>query len=394
MNNRLVKILSVVVIAFLLTISLTSVALAQQGNGNQQGKGDNQQERAQNMARAANKNWFGEFTMENGTVDGQFVRFNFDNTTGTISDYEVYTGESYVTVFDQITIENFIHDGTNISGAIFSMMGTHVKIMIHNNPRSIMQIVNPYDDTPLKINYTVNEDIEVHEGIDVIGDGSHRSSFTYRLIGDDFSGVINTPLNATLEDNVITVDGEGWNETSHSMFMNKPRFIDVPKTHQNRVQNAVMNRTVGAEIEVVGKGNGHVSHEVQYRQNLEMQVMNMEEKKLRVRVQSEDPNGTCVMLRVEKQSLNLDKNQVQLKLDGEKVKETSLEKVLQSGDQARYSVQEQEDGMLEIAVNVPHFSEHEITVESESATPGYTLPMLLTAVGGIAIIWTIRKRYN
>ncbi len=394
MNHKIVKILAVVAITFLLTISLTSVVLAQQEHGDQNGKGNQQQERAQNMARAANKNWFGEFTMENGTVEGRFVRFDFDNTTGTIHDYEVFTGESYVTVFDEVTLGNFIHTETSINGAVFMMNGTHVKIMIHNNPRSIMQIVNPYDDTSLRINYTVNEDIEVHEGIDVIGDGSHRSSFAYQLIGDELNGMINTPLNATLEDNVITVDGEGWDNTVHSMFMSKPSYIDVPKRHQNKVQNAVMNRTIGAEMEVVGKGEGHVSHEVQYRQNLEMKLQKMEEKKLKVRVQSEDPNGTCVMLRVEKEALNLEKKNIQLRIDGDKAEKTSFEKVLQGGEQAKYSVQEQENGMLEIAVNVPHFSEHEITVEGESSTPGYTLPMLLIAVGGVAVIWTLRKSRN
>ena len=394
MNNRLVKILSVVAIAFLLTVSLTSVALAQQGDGNQQGKGDRQQERTQNMERAANKNWFGQFTMENGTVEGRFVKFEYNDTDGNISNFQVYTGDSFITIFDEVTVENFVHDGTNISGAVFSMNGTHVKIMIHNNPRAIIQIVNPYDNTPLKINYTVNENIEVNEGIDIIGEGDHRSAFAYQLIGESFNGVINTPLNTTLNDNVITVDGEGWNETSHSMFMSKPSFTDVPKAHQNKVQNSVMNGSVGAEMEIVGKGEGHVSHQVHYRQNLEMKVMNMEEKKLKVRVQSEEPNGTCVMLRVEKQSLNLEQNKIQLKLDGEKVEKTSFEKVLQGGEQAKYSVQEQEDGMLEIAVNVPHFSEHEITVEGESNVPGYTLPLLLTAVGSVAVVWAIKKRRN
>lgn len=387
----MIKVFSIVAVVFLLTVTLASVALAQQG---EQGKDKGMQERAQNMARAANKNWFGQFTMENSTVEGRFVRFAYNNTNGTMSNFQVYNGESYITVFDQVTLENFEHTNTSINGAVFMMNGTNVKIMIHNNPRAIMQIVNPYDDTPLKINYTVNEDISVNEGIDVIGDGNHPSAYAYRLTAEGFNGVINTPLNTTLEENVITVDGEGWNETSHSMFMSKPSFTEVPKRHQNQVQNAVMNGTIGSEMEVVGKGEGHVSHEVRYRQNLQVQVQKMEEKKMRVRVQSEDPNGTCVMLRVEKQSLNLEENKIQLKLDGEKVEKTSLQKVLEGGEQAQYSVQEQENGMMEIAVNVPHFSEHEITVESASETPGYTLPLLLTAVGVVGVIWAVRKKRN
>ncbi len=385
MDNKMIKVLSIVAVTFLLIVSLASVALAQQGNADQQGKGKGQQERAQNMAKAAERNWFGQFTLKNGTVEGRFVKFDYDNGTGTISNYQIYAGESYITVFDQVTLEDFEHTETSINGAVFMMNGTHVKIMIHNNPRAIMQVVNPYDDTSIGVNYTVNENVEISE--------ENRSiAIKYKLTAEGLNGVINTPLNTTLEENVITVDGESWNETSHSMFMSKPVYTGIPQKHQNQVQNAVMNKTIGAEMEVVGKGEGHVSHEVKYRQNLQMQLQKMEEKKLRVRVQSEDPNGTCVMLRVEKQSLNLDKNQVKLKLDGEKVKETSLEKVLQGGDQARYSVQEQENGMLEIAVNVPHFSEHEITVEGESSTPGYTLPLLMAAVIGVAGLWTIKRR--
>lgn len=391
MNHKIIKVFSIVVIAFLLTVSLASVAIAQEGE--QHGKGKGQQKRAQNMARAAQKNWFGQFTMENGTVEGRFVNFNYDNTTGMIENYQIYNGDSYVTVFDELTVGNFEHTDTSINGAVFMMNGTHVKIMIHNNPRAIMQIVNPYDDTQLLINYTVNENVEVTEGLKETG-------VKYQLTAEGLNGVINTPLNTTLEENIIIVDGEGWNENSHSMFMSKPSFTKVPKRHQNQVQNAVMNGTIGAEIEVVGKGEGNVSHEVKYRQNLETRAQKMEDKKLRIRVQSEDPNGTSLMLRIEKGSLNLEKNNIQLKIDGDKAEKASFEKVLEGGEHAKYNVQEQENGMLEIAVNVPHFSEHEITVESasdvESAseTPGYTLPILLTAVVGVAVIWGIRKKRN
>ncbi|MFP4051223.1 MAG: hypothetical protein ACLFVB_05735 [Thermoplasmata archaeon] len=385
MNNRMIKVFSIVAIAFLLTVSLASVALANQAEEAQQGKSKAQQERAQNMARAAEKNWFGQFTMEDGTVDGRFVKFDFNETTGTISDYKVFIGETYVNVFDEVKINNFEPIETSIQGAVFMMNGTHAKLMIHNNPRAIMQIVNPYDDTPLLVNYTVDENVDINEEI-------QPSAVKYRLTSDDLNGVINTPLNTTVEDDIITVNGEGWNETSHTMFMTKPSYTKEPKQHQNEFEEAVMNSKIGTEMEVVGKGEGHVSHEVRYRQNLQVQLQKMEEKKMRVRVQSEDPNGTCVMLRVEKQSLNVEENNIQVRLDGEKMKETSFQKVIEGGEQAKYSVQEQENGMLEIAVNVPHFSEHEITVESASETPGYTLPLLLTAVGVIGVIWAVRKK--
>ncbi|MFW6196499.1 MAG: hypothetical protein ACOC5D_04100 [Thermoplasmatota archaeon] len=387
MNNRMIKVFSIVAIIFLLTVSLASVALANQAEEAQQGKSKAQQERAQNMARAAEKNWFGQFTMEDGTVDGRFVKFDYNETTGTISDYKVFTGETYVNVFDEVKINNFEPIKTSIQGAVFMMNGTHAKLMIHNNPRAIMQIVNPYDDTPLLVNYTVDENVDINEEI-------QPSAVKYSLTSDDLNGVINTPLNTTVEDDIITVNGEGWNETSHTMFMSKPSYTKEPKQHQNEFEEAVMNSKIGTEMEVVGKGEGHVSHEVRYRQNLQVQVQNMEEKKMRVRVQSEDPNGTCVMLRVEKQSLDIEENKLQMRLDGEKMKETSFQKVLEGGEQAKYSIQEQENGMLEIAVNVPHFSEHEITVESASETPGYTLPLLLTAVGVVGVIWAVRKKRN
>lgn len=387
MNNRMIKVFSIVAIIFLLTVSLASVALANQAEEAQQGKSKAQQEIAQNMARAAEKNWFGQFTMEDGTVDGRFVKFDYNETTGTISDYKVFIGETYVNVFDEVKINNFDSIETSIQGAVFMMNGTHAKLMIHNNPRALMQIVNPYDDTPLLINYTVDENVDINEEI-------QPTAVKYSLSSDDLNGVINTPLNTTVEDDIITVNGEGWNETSHTMFMSKPSYTKEPKRHQDEFEETVMNSKIGTEMEVVGKGEGHVSHEVRYRQNLQVQVQNMEEKKMRVRVQSEDPNGTCVMLRVEKQSLDIEENKLQMRLDGEKMKETSFQKVLEGGEQAKYSIQEQEDGMLEIAVNVPHFSEREITVESASETPGYTLPILLTAVGVVGVIWAVRKKRN
>jgi len=99
------------------------------------------------------------------------------------------------------------------------------------------------------------------------------------------------------------------------------------------------------------------------------------------------------MLRIEKQSLDLEIDQIRLEVDGEKAEKTSLEEVLETGEDVKYNIQEREDGILEIIVNMPYFSEREITIEAESRLSRYTLPILIIIVlAMILVILSIKRR--
>ncbi len=347
---------------------------------------DTRERKMQNMSRAEEKNCFGTFSAEDGTVEGRFVSFDHDDENGTISDFEIYTGESYVKVFDRVMIQDFNHIETNISGAVFTMNGSDSRIMIHNNPRTIMQVNNPYTDTPFMIDYEVSDEIDIEET------GETRPySIKYRLSDDRFEGVINTPLNTTLDNDTITVDGENHSETAHSLFMNKPTYTGEESARQEQLRNGIAEEIIGAEIDIIGRGAAHVSHQVRYRENVHLQIISMEQERLRIRVQSEDPQGTSLMIRIEKDSLELEADQIRLELDGEEGERGSLQEVLEAEDDLRYEVQERDDGILEIVVNVPSFSEREIVIEGETRLPGFTLPILLLVFAVTTIVWSFKK---
>lgn len=375
------KRLTILAVVLLLMTSLTITGYAQPSQ-------DARERKMQNMSRAEEMNWFGRFDLKEDRVEGRFVTFDYDNANGTISDFQIFTGDSFIQIFDQVVLEDFDHVETYVSGAVFMMNGTEVRVTIHNNPRTIIQVSNPYSDVPFKVDYMVNGDIDITETA-----SSRPYSIKYRLTMDDIEGVINTPLNATLDDNVITVDGQGHHETAHSLFMNKPNYTGEEDGRQQQIQDGIAEERIGAELDIVGEGEGNISHQVKYRESLHMRIIFMEQQRLRIRIQSEEPNGTCIMLRIEKQSLDLEIDQIRLEVDGEKAEKTSLEEVLETGEDVKYNIQEREDGILEIIVNMPYFSEREITIEAESRLSRYTLPILIIIVlAMILVILSIKRR--
>jgi len=380
--NRWIKYLSILMVGLFVLVPVASAV--------GQGPGANQKPGfVQNMERAEEKNCFGQFKDENGSVEGRFVKFNYDAEAGMISDYQVYDGTSYISVFEHVEIHNFTLDEVQQHGAVFWMNGTHSRMMVHNNPTSIIQITNPYDDEPLNISYTVTDQITISEG-----DTGAARTYTLEAKSGDFVGYINTPLNTTLEGSVINVEGDDSMENSgHSLFITKPGYTGQREVVKEQLQQAIKERKIGGEVEVIGDGENHVSHKVQYRQNLEMHVSSMEKNKMRIRVQSEDPNGTCVTIRVNEEAMKMTKEQVRVKMDGEKVQKADLDEVLKGGDEAKYNVQKRENGVLEITTNIPSFSEHEISiVKAEDEAPGFVVPITLGVLLVTAIVWTVKKK--
>ncbi len=382
--RKWMKYISVLMVGLFVLVPVAS-AVGQIG----QGPGSGKPGFVENMERAEEKNCFGQFTEDNGSVDGRFVRFEYDAEAGMITDYEVYDGTSYIEVFTSVTIDNFTLEDVQQHGAVFWMNGTHHKLIVHNNPTAIMQLVNPYDDEPLSISYSVSEDMTITEG-----DTGAARAYTLEAKSSDFVGYINTPLNATLEDSVITVEGDSSMEnTSHSMFMTTPGYTGQNEVVKEQVQEAIKERKIGGEIDVIGDGENHVSHKVQYRPNLDIQVKAMEKNRMRIRVQSEDPNGTALTIRVNKEAMDMNKNQVRVELDGERAKIADLDEVLKGGDEAKYNVEERNNGILEITTNIPSFSEHEISiVKAEDEAPGFLVPVTLGVLAVTAIVWTVKKK--
>lgn len=381
--NKWIKYLSVLMVGLFVLVPVAS-AIGQSGPGSDQKPGF-----VQNMERAEEKNCFGQFTDENGSVDGRFVNFEYDADAGMITDYKVYDGTSYVDVFDSVEIHNFTLKDAQQHGAVFWMNGTHSKLIVHNNPTAIMQMVNPYDDEPINISYTVSDDIVISEG-----DTGAARAYELESSTSDLVGYINTPLNATLEGNVITVEGESTMEnTSHSMFMTTPGYTGQKEGRQEQMEEAIQNRKLGGEVEVIGDGENHVSHKVQYRQNLDIQVNAMEENRLRIGVQSEEPNGTSVTVRMNKEAMDMKKSQVGVEIDDKRAQKADLEDVLQGGEEAKYNVEERSNGILEITTNIPSFSEHEISiVKTVEETPGFVVPITLGVLAVSAIVWTVKNK--
>ncbi len=387
MNMKRLLTYAAIAVMFLLILTPIAGAMAgnaedvKQGQGNKDGKDG--QERAQNMRRAAEKNCFGQFTEDNGTIDGRFVQFDYNETTGVITDYKIYSGSSYLKIFDMIQVENLSNIETHLSGAVFWLNGSNAKIILHNNPTAVMQVVNPYGDEPFTVIYDVADSIEITED-------QESNARRYTLTMNDFEVYINTPNDSSMIDDEIKVHSNG---TGHSLFMTIPGYGNQSKEHQRKVADGAMNGKIGGEMEIVGSGENAVSHKVAYRQNLNMQVKSMEKNRMRLRVESQEHNGTRMMVRFEKEALNLEQNKVQVKLDGEKMEKATFEKVMEGGEKAKYSVQEGENGIVEVCMNVPSFSEHEITIQkAEKETPGFITPVLLTTSAIAVGIYAVKKR--
>jgi hypothetical protein len=170
----------------------------------------------------------------------------------------------------------------------------------------------------------------------------------------------------------------------HVMFRAKPVFSHH-HMNDDAILQAISEGRVAGEISLVLK-DGVTSYDtMEYRDQFRIHLMNAEQDHIQLQVEDQEHQGRVVIVNVDDGTLDIQKGEISLELDGVPIKATTnpLEVLYADGSEpsdAIYCVIES-DGVSQFLVYVPSFSVHQWTVSSLGA-----MDALLSTMGIVAII--------
>jgi hypothetical protein len=402
------KIIGIVISSFLVALLLTSLAMPglvqamgmgqtaqtnfcgdndQNSSGFQSGKQMTQEqirERIMEMCQIGlQRRLFGPIEYDNGTVTGFFFKFNFNESTGTITNYSVRYGNEMLRVFDNIEVSDFTAENVKVVGSIFVASDETHRIIAHNNPTALLHIMT---NSSAEISIAIPEDFKIEQ----INSNNTCLDTIYRITKDDFVGAIGISNGAaSFEENeegtYLHVSG---NDT-HLFFRMRPYFQETGLSMHAHLMNAVIEGRICAEIRVMVH-NGDAIYDAQiYDHRYTLRIVSAVQNRVTLQVASEQHEGRLFLFVLDNDTINVS-NQLRVKLDGNDVgRANSMSEILNatgtSTSDARYYGFEI-DGLQYLLVYVPHFSEHTIEISSLSASSGIPLTWIAVAVIGIGAV--------
>ncbi|MDH7507791.1 MAG: hypothetical protein QHH00_00135 [Methanomassiliicoccales archaeon] len=328
---------------------------------------------------------FGPVEYDNGTVTGFFIAFNFDESTGTITNYSVREGDEMLRVFENIEISDFTSENVKVIGSIFVASDETHRVIAHNNPTALLHIMAK---GPAEISITIPEDFEIQQ----VSSNNTCLDVVYRITKDNFVGAIGVS-NGTAS---LVENGEGTylnvsgNDT-HLFFRMRPYFHGTGLGMQSQLMNAVVGGRICAEIRVMVH-NGDTIYDAQvYDHRYTFRIVSAAQNRVTVQVASEQHEGRLFLFMLDNDTISVS-NQLRVKLDGSDVaKANDMDEILNatgtSTSDARYYGFEI-DGLQYVLVYVPHFSEHTIEISSLATSAGIPVTWIAVAVIGIGAVVT------
>ncbi|MDD1747187.1 MAG: hypothetical protein LUQ16_05435 [Methanomassiliicoccales archaeon] len=370
-------------------------------NGGSNGNGNNDEDAVQEGYR---KQLFGHFNLTDGVADGKFITFAFDESSGDVSDYALKNRTGEVTFFDSIQILGFTPSNVSLHGAVMLIQNDSIQAIIHDNPTGMYHVVSNETNTsvsfllapgmnalPLSPEVSERNERDGDNGETEMMDGTNCSRSAVAVFGDGAYGVIST------DDGNITIETSGQgtyvNVTvsyDHVMFRAKPVFSHH-HMNEDAILTAISEGRVAGEISLVLR-NGVTSYDtMEYRDEFRLQLLSTERDRIRIQVEDQDHKGKVVILNVDQQTLDSQKGELILELDGAPIKTTTnpLEVLYADGSDssdAVYCVMESE-GVSQFLVYVPSFSIHQLSISSLGPMDSLTSSMgIVAVVGALAIV--------
>jgi len=352
---------------------------------------------------------FGHFNMTDGVVDGKFITFAIDESSGNVSDYALRNGSGEVTFFDSIQILGFAPSNISQHGSVMLVMNSSIQVIIHDNPTGMFHVVSNETNTTisfllapgmsaLPLSPLVWEWREVERnGTDldelnvVPEDANEDLGIAVAILGNGAYGVIAT------DDGNITIDetenGIFVNVTvslDHAIFRAKPVFSHH-WMNQNAILQAISEGRVAGELSMVLVDGVTTYDTMEYRDQFSIHLMSAERDRIRLQVEDQEHRGKVVILNVDEDAFNSQKGELRLELDGVAVRSTTnpLEVIYEDGAEtsdAVYCVIES-DGVSQFLVYVPSFSVHQLTLTSLGPMDAlFSVMGVVAIVGALAIV--------
>ncbi len=365
-----------------LLIAFSSFASLAIAAGPGSGPGGQEQARTQAMTCAGEANMFAQVSFAEGKFTGKYLSFELSD--GKILNYTV--GESKVKVFESVEVIGFGYSGACANGAVAQINGTDAKILAHNNPPAILHI-SKASSAASQMNIVLASGISAEK----LGNGSN-----IRLTGGIDAVILVGSSNATILGSAITITF-----TQQSCAITVRCKPALPESYREQLQKFAREGKMGGEIDVVANGGEHVEDGQGYEHHTAVAVNGAEKGKVRIRISAEYSEGKIFRIGLDSGTAGTtDAKKLQAKLDGEKMKRVSLDELGQYQEQKRteaaYCIESNGAG-CDVLAYVPHFSEHELTIDKISETansglPGFEAVVLIAAIGVAAMLFALRRR--
>ncbi len=356
-----------------------------------------------NLIQKYEKDRFSEkftYNASTGNVSGRDVQFNFNATTGILSDLKLKRDGTMHEVFASmmVTGNGTIGQGMNIPsfqlnsvqtfGSLFLYANNSYIVSVHDNP--VAQgtlVVNNGTATivaPAGANVTYFKTNNVNLKINASLVSSNSDIQEKAVLGFDHefhSGTAAVRIETSNVTELLMIDGGNLsvkgqtitlktNGTALIHFLSPPGFSNLGK-YKVAINDAIQKGKIAAQLVINGSTNfGNFT--VGFNSSVQSNVSEITHGKAVLTFSATRGNhtGTDVMIFLSKQFLNGSTN-VYLKFDGQIVSVTSMNNILNitSSTNASFAVYTETSGDV-VILHIPHFSNHTVEI---STTP-YTSP--------------------
>ncbi len=363
----------------------------QDGMGYMHGHDGNAQEHMQWMMQECRKmGIFSLLSYSDGVADGYFISFLLNESTGTVSEYNMKTGTGSVEVFDSITIAGFDPYAPRVQGAVMLLNNETVQTIIHDNPTGMFHVVA--NNTPTAVSFKLAEGVSVSQVILGSEDAPLGNREAVIVSKDVVQGVITT------DDGSLTVEsgdaGTFVNITfvdDHAMFRARPVFAHGNMNNNQAVLQAVVQDRIGCEISLMVRDGSTMYEVMEYQHQFRLRVLDAERNRITLQVSSEDPAGKVVLMTMDRQTLETRNAELAVMIDGVAVAQTSnpLDVLYASGsapEDAVFTVL-QDGETSQFLVYVPSFSTHSLSIESVVLGADLLgLAGIVAVIGAVAVV--------
>lgn len=368
-----------------------------------------------------------------GSVQGRFVSFNLNTSSGVISQFSDSVGNQ--TVFTSISASGNGTIGSNnpnpayysgqpvVAGSVFFYGNNTVVYQVHNNP-SMVQNVYLSNGT---LTYAVASGLNVTVFKPHVTDVEHENlnattlNYTGVSLGDQYDVQASSDIvfihNSTFSGSLFVHGASvAYNNTtgvlsisttgiSHVTFVAPPGVRELEHPVRAAIQYAINHGKLAALVVLGSPQNTSTNLSVNYNSTMQVNVQNVSTGSVTVRVGSLSHEGTNFAIFVPNNVIQ-NNSQIKLTFDNQVITlSANMNDVVNatSTTQASFYYIHAQGGTL-VIIHVPHFSQHTITISTASTGTTTSLPNLsghnglyltlgvLVVVAAIAGVMIYRKR--
>ncbi|MCL4342001.1 MAG: hypothetical protein M1431_07920 [Candidatus Thermoplasmatota archaeon] len=358
-----------------------------------------------------------------GNVTGRFVDFNFNATTGVISNFSM--SNTQTKVFSKITASG---NGTIGSQSEFPAFRTGVP-MVYGNLffyANSSYIYTLHDNPAMQFDMILNNGtmkFHIPVGLNVSNLSSLRGSFdsSAEVNATDINQNESAAINATVESDhefyrgnsmfflhnstvraMLDVAGGSaaynsttgvltvmTNRTASINFVAPPGLNQVPSRFIKPVEYGIEHGKIAAQVSIASLNSTAVNFTTMYNNSVNMKITAVGSGKVNIAVSSSEHAGTNLLFFVNQSFLNSG-GKIYVYFDGVLANLTSFNGTINvtSNSAAFYGFEQVNGGYL-VIVHVPHFSNHTITISDaliSSGTSTTGLPLSPVELGVIAAV--------